>query len=197
MKKVLLVFAVLAITASSFAQTKFGIKAGANLASAYGNDFDGTDGRIGLVVGAFTKFEISEKFYFQPELLYSSQGVSSTYYEVTQDKNLDAILKLSYLNIPLMAKFYPYKGFNLQAGPQLGILLSAKQKFEVMRMEDIENIKDFCNDFDFGLNLGLGYDFPEGFGIDFRYNIGLTNIEDYDDADGKNKVFQLTASYAF
>ncbi len=63
---------------------------------------------------------ISEKFAFQPELLYSAQG--SDY----DDEDFSGSVKADYLNVPLMAKYYVGEGFSLEAGPQVGLLLSAK-----------------------------------------------------------------------
>ena len=191
MKKVLLVFAVFAITASSFAQTKFGVKAGVNFANGSGDDFEDLDSRTGLVIGGFAKFQVAEKFAFQPEILYSAQGAkySESGYEET--------LKLNYLNIPLMGKLYVTEGLSLQAGPQVGFLMSAKYAFEEDGISADIDVKDDMKGLDFGLNFGVGYELPMGLGFDLRYNLGLTNVADNDEADGKNAVLQITASYAF
>ncbi len=190
MKKVLLVFVVLAITASSFAQTKFGIKAGVNFANLSGDDVD-MDSKTGLVLGAFAKFELSENFAFQPELLYSAQGAKAS------EEGIDITDKINYLNVPLMAKFYPTSGFSIQAGPQVGFLLSAKEKWEGDGTSIEDDKKDYMKGIDFGLNFGLGYELPMGLGFDLRYNLGLTNIADSDETDIKNRAIQLTASWAF
>ncbi len=197
MKKVLLVFSVLAITASSFAQTKFGVKAGVNFAKGTGDDFEGSDGRTGLVAGGFAKFQLSEKLAFQPELLYSAQGVKGSEYVEDIDEIADYTMKFDYLNVPLMFKVYPTTGFSIQAGPQVGFLLSAKAKVEALGMDIEQDMKDEVKSLDFGLNFGIGYELPMGLGFDVRYNLGLSTVPDYDEADGKNSVIQLTASYAF
>ncbi|MCU4176501.1 porin family protein [Carboxylicivirga sp. N1Y90] len=195
MKKLLVIVAVLAISASSFAQVKFGVKAGTNIASITGDDGEGLDSRTSFVFGGFAKFELSEKFAFQPELLYSMQGAAGS--ESYEGVNVDVTMKTDYLNIPLMAKYYVTEGFSLQAGPQVGFLLSAKFKMEANGQEEEEDIKDQMKGVDFGLNFGAGYELDFGLGFDVRYNLGLTNVADYDEADGKNGVFQITASYAF
>lgn len=188
MKKVLTVIAVLAlISTASFAQTKFGVKLGTNFANGSGDDFEDTDSRIGMVIGGFANFSIiEEKLSFQPELLYSAQGYTESYTDEGFD--VDGTLKADYLNIPLMMKYH-FGGFNVQAGPQVGFLMSAKY-------ED-DDVKDDMKGVDFGFNLGVGYDLDFGLGFDLRYNLGLSNVADYDDADGKNRVIQFTASYAF
>jgi hypothetical protein len=44
--------------------------------------------------------------------------------------------------------------------------------------------------------FGIGYIAPSGFGVDARYNLGLTSISDGDNSV-KNSVFQLGILYQF
>jgi len=186
MKKVLTVIAVLAlISTASFAQTKFGVKLGTNFANVkYDLDGGGSispDSKVGFVIGGFANFSIvEEKFAIQPELLFSGQG-----FKMDDDK-----VSLNYLSVPVIAKYY-FGGFNVQAGPQLGFLMSAK--------DDGDDIKDNMKGIDLGMNIGAGYDLEMGLGFDARYYMGMSNISDVDGDDGslKNKGFQITVSYAF
>lgn len=195
MKKLLFIVAVLAISMSSFAQVTYGVKAGVNFANGTGDDFEDADMRTSILFGGFAKFSLSETFAFQPELLYSGQGAKASYTEEGVD--VDETLKMDYLNIPLMFKYYAGGGFNIQAGPQIGFLLSAKTKLEAGGESVDIDVKDELKGLDLGLNLGLGYDLESGIGIDLRYGLGLSNVVDYDDADGKNSVISLAVSYAF
>ena len=90
-----------------------------------------------------------------------------------------------------MAKFYVAKSFSLEAGPQIGFLLSAKAEGE--------DFKDYVSSTDFGFNLGAGYDFTENLSAGLRYNFGLTNINDFpnDDSTVKNGVFSVSLGYKF
>ena len=63
-------------------------------------------------------------------------------------------LKLGYINIPIMAKFYPVKGLALGAGIQPGFMTSAK-------WDDLD-YKDACNTFDFSIPLSVAYEAPFG-----------------------------------
>ncbi len=183
MKKIILTAA--AVFAFSFAnaqETKFGAKIALNIATLTGDVGDASS-LVGFQIGAFAEFKISDKFAIQPELIYSVQGASS-------DGNGD--LNLNYINIPVMAKYYVAKSFSLEAGPQIGFLVSAKA--------DGEDFKDFFESVDFGLNLGAGYDFTDKFSAGLRYNFGLTNIaktELGDNTDIKNGVFSISVGYKF
>lgn len=165
---------------------RFGAKAGLNIASITGDDTDDLDSRTSLHIGAVAEIPISEKFAFQPELLYSAQGAKQ---DIGGD---DLVLALDYLNLPLMAKYYVAEGFSLQAGPQVGFLLSSKVKLDGDSV-DAEGV----NDIDFGLNFGLGYQLDMGLFFDGRYNLGLSNINDEGDSDNQNGVIQFSVGYKF
>lgn len=175
MKKVLLtVFAVCLVFAAS-AQFKGGIKAGLNLANCT-DDFEGDDMLIGFHVGLYGQFALSEKLTLQPEFLYYSAG----------DKEGDDEIELSYLAVPIMFKYAVAEQINIQAGPQIGLLMGAD--FAGV------DIKDEMKGTDFGLNVGLGGVFGK-FSADARYSIGLSNIVDVDGVEAKNNVIQISLGY--
>jgi hypothetical protein len=84
-------------------------------------------------------------------------------------------------------------GFRIQTGPQLGILASVNDK-----LNDVETGNFTSDDFksiDFAWSAGLGYLTYSGFGIDARYNFGLSNINDFGTNNLKNNVFQVGLFY--
>jgi hypothetical protein len=84
-------------------------------------------------------------------------------------------------------------GFRLETGPQIGFLVSAKQK-----TGDVEvDVDDQLNSIDVSWAVGGGYLFSSGLGIDLRYNIGLNNISDQTNITAKNRVFQAGLFYQF
>ncbi len=194
MKKIL-VFAVLA-SFSFFGNAqeesiRFGAKAGLNLANVKG-DNENTDMRTSFHVGALAEIPISEKFAFQPELLYSSQG------NKVDESDFESTTKLDYLQVPLMGKFYVAEGLSLQAGPQVGFLLAANSEGEDNGVDFDEDVKDQLKTIDFGLNLGAGYQLDMGVFFDARYNLGLSNIlDDSGDLSVQNSVFQFSVGYKF
>ena len=185
MKKV--VFTVVAVVAFgiSYAQeVKFGAKAGLNLSTLTGDD--DTAMKVGFQVGGFAEIGISEKFAIQPELLYSEQG---TKYDGTGDPSLH----LNYLNIPVMAKFYVANGLSLEAGPQVGFLLSAKLKTDA----GDGDFKEYVNSTDFGLNFGVGYDLTANIALGVRYGFGLSDVNKDGNDSIKNSNLALALGYKF
>ena len=188
MKKVLLSIVMVALGFTASAQASFGAKAGVNLATI--NSV--LDARTSFHIGGVAEFAISEKFSFQPELLYSAQGakVEEDGYKVT--------LKMDYLNIPLMAKYYVTEGLSFEVGPQVGFLLSAKVKEEYDGDSETVDIKDSMNSVDFGLNFGLGYKLESGLNFGAKYNLGLSEINEKNEGDKEtNGVFQISIGFFF
>lgn len=193
MKKIILcAIAVMAFGFTNAQQTRFGVKGGLNLSTVVGGDVENTKTLVGFHVGGFAEIHIVQRFYVQPELLFSAQGT-----KVDGPFGTDADIKLNYLNIPVVAKYYIVdKKFSVEAGPQLGILLSAKA--------DGTDIKDNTRSADLGFNLGAGYNFTDNFSVGLRYTIGLSplsdkdidNSDDYYDS-AKNSNLALSLAYKF
>ena len=167
----------------------FGPKFGFNVASI-SNGLDKS--KFSFVAGGFAEFKFNQKTSFLVELLYSRQGdgdkVHGTKYK----------WRMNYLNLPLMGKYYFCKNFSVHFGPQIGLLLNSKTKSKNGGTEMKSDI-DHTNALDFGLNLGVGYDFDWGLAITARYGLGLTNVIDKDHfGDGnKNRVFQVAVGWRF
>lgn len=74
-------------------------------------------------------------------------------------------------------------GFRLQAGPQLGFLVSSDNN-------------DHWNPIDFALSVGASYVVPTtGFGIDLRYNHGISDINKSSDVKSTNRGIQIGLFY--
>jgi opacity protein-like surface antigen len=202
MKKVLLIVVVtlLGLGNANAQEVKLGAKLGLNISSLR-SDMD-FDSKIGFNLGVFAEINLSDKLIFQPELLYSTQGAS---FEQSFDSNSFKVTNsVDYLNIPLILKYGVTDKLFLEFGPQLGFLLSGESKYEETfggeTTSETEDIKEFTNSIDFGLNFGVSFDIAENIMIAARYNLGLSNIIDEEDSDDEklqNSVFSLSLGYRF
>lgn len=201
MKKLFLSAAVV-MGSLAFAQ-QFGIKAGMNVSSLSDDATLSDQGsKIGFNAGLFMNAPLAENFSIQPELLYSQMGekydqkIGSTTY--ARSRHLD------YITVPVMFQYKATPAFYLEAGPELGFLVSAKNKFTNEStnntISESSNYKDDLNGFNFGLGLGAGYYFTPNVGVTARYVAGLTDIlkDRPSGSDGvKNNVFQVGLAYKF
>src|SRR4249919_385370 len=117
MKKILLTVIVISSFNVLMAQhAEFGIKGGVNFATLSGDDNNDLGTRTSFHIGGLAHLHLSKQFAIQPELMYSGQGA---------DFN-GGDIKLSYINIPVIAQYMFGEGFRIQTGPQFGLLTGAK-----------------------------------------------------------------------
>lgn len=184
MKNKILLVAFVLTSSVSYAQFEFGLKGGLNIATLVG-DASGVETKNSFHVGAFGIIKSSDKFAFMPELVYSKQGAQAS-------ANSDVKINYNYLNFPLMLTFFPTQSFFLQAGPQVGFLLSA----EVTDGKDSEDVKDQLNTTDLALGFGVGGNFKTVI-VQARVNAGISNTAK-NAVDGDkfpNQVIQLSIGF--
>ncbi|HEV2481470.1 MAG TPA: porin family protein [Puia sp.] len=197
MKKLVLILIAGVSFATAHAQIQFGVKAGANLSNFTGNDAQGAKSLAGFNGGVYADIPIVKSFSFSPEILYSGKGAKWDATGFTPAYSIHA----NYLDIPLLVKYKHSSGFNVETGPQVGFLLSAKAKEQGTSVDD----KSAFNSTEFAWDFGIGYDLSSiPVGIEFRYNLGISNVENNSNNSGggststgtaHNSVFQLGLRY--
>lgn len=206
MKSIICAAVLAAATASVQAQDKkfqFGAKAGANLSTVTG-DYEDAEPLAGAHVGVFAEYRINGNFSVQPELVFSMQGAKSDAAEdVFGTIYTNEWIKLNYLNLPVLAKYHfsRVKGLSVGAGPQIGLLLSAKQKYytdvEGVHQEHEDDVKDNLKSIDLGIAAGVEYELPMHVFFSLRANVGLLDINDGGSDKAYNSALQLSAGYRF
>ena len=218
MKKLLLA-AVMLVSASAFAQTKIGLKAGINFAKMT-SEAEGysitSKSRLSYNFTAFIDAPINEVLSFQPGLSITGKGLKS---ELSMDgfdseATAEGKADLMYLEVPLnaVAKFQAGQGkFFVGAGPYLAYGIAGKVEsadiafnedfeFVVEKTEDDKVFKegpDRLKPFDFGFNIITGYELNSGLSINAGYGLGLKNISRNPEESLKNKVFSISVGFAF
>ena len=200
--------------ATATAQTDkltIGVKAGLNMSIlTYDDNELDPSGKTGFTAGVMAEIPLAKNFAIQPEVVYSQQGMKFSYSDIdVANSHYKSTIELNYVNIPVMLKYYVVKGLSVQAGPQIGILLKAKNEYQdnFLGYENREsfNLSDYSNGIDTSVNFGLGYQFRNKFYADLRYTISYSDV--FRDAtantnyvinnDMKNRVFQITVGYFF
>ena len=209
MKKVIMAAICCFGFATSQAQVtvKPGVRAGLNISSLTNSN---AESRADFYVGGQVGIQFNKFYTLQPELTYSRQGATIDGY-VQYDTALPAPyntvyssydVELQYISLSVANKFRIVDGFHALVGPSLD--------FKVGDNFDYDN--DLIG-FDLGVFLGVGYTFPNGFGVEARFKQGLVDIfgdnynYGYNDDDGYyndaidnvklNQVFQIGATYSF
>lgn len=186
-------------------------KAGVTIASITNMDYDtkisGAVGKaeyqtyVGATIGGEVEYQIDNRFSVAAGVGYIMQGKQYDDYEYLGVKEKDQKYELGYINVPVVANYYLFKGFAVKAGVQFAFLTNAKAKGTVIS-GNVEttgsvDIKDACNKFDFSIPVGVSYEFDNHIVIDARYNIGITNVNKEGNVNCKNSVFLATVGYKF
>lgn len=194
MKRTLLIICISFLISPLFAQTDFGLKAGANFSNLnFSNKKYSTSFILGVHAGAFYNYNIAEKAAIQGELLFSTEG------NKWKTTSTTARVNETQVRIPILLQYHLAENIYAEAGPQYSLLLAISQTRDG---EEKENIKEYYKTGTFGFGIGAGYMFTgnlEGLRAGLRYNgdFSKINSEDVGGNDLKNRVIQLSFMYSF
>ena len=203
LRQALLSAAFALCTTGVFAQSEIGQwsiqpKAGINVATM--TNSDGGDARVGFVGGAELEYRATSQFALSFGALYSQQGIKAN----TDEGN--GTIKMDYINVPILANIYVYKGLALKFGVQPGFKVNSKIQVaangvsaeldleQALRAGDVDDAS--VKSVDLAIPVGVSYCY-KNFQFDARYNFGVTNAITADGDGTKNSVFQFTLGYKF
>lgn len=189
----LLLAAITFLSSNVRAQVAFGLKAGVNLTTLDVEDPELTyNSRNGYHAGIFLRSRF-DKIAIQPELLLFTQRgeMESSGLGTAQES-------FTYLSVPLMLKFYPVAGFNIQVGPQFGFLLDGERRYDTVLGSGSQDITEHYKNSDVSISVGGGYDFDFGLSLDARYNLGVKDINDAADSEPvRSRIFLISMGWNF
>lgn len=192
MKQLFVLAALVGILGASEAQAqeRGGVRIGVNAATLSTDDSDfNPKVRTGLVVGLFGVVPVTDRFAFQPEVLFSQQGAK------VEDGGETGTVKIDTLLIPILARVRAWQNAPLHVlvGPSFGF----RTKAEVEVDGSTEDIKEDIKKTDVGLVTGVAVNAGPAV-VDARYTWGLTNIDDSSDPGKvKNRVFSFSVGLRF
>ncbi len=126
---------------------------------------------------------------FQPEVLYSMQGVKATAGDGTK-----LTLEIDEIQIPLLLRLgrNGTVAVHFLVGPSIGIITKAKAKAHNFESDFKGELKST----DIGLLIGTGVTVNR-FLMEARYTVGMTNLNDDDSDDNKSRVFSVLVGVGF
>ena len=197
MKKIILltlIISSLGVNAQSLIPTKFGLKVGLNMANL---DITPTDGVVpaenstlmGIAAGICVHIPLSDKWYINPEVLYSQKGASFNYnftHDYPDNQRAEYAttnqLVLSYIEFNPTFSFKASDKIALNFGPSVSYLISdADYTITGELISGISGINENSlwpgsyesTELDIALNVGVSYFITEELLIDTRVSTGL------------------------
>ncbi len=189
----------------------YGLHAGLNLANLTNDDEAET--RVGANVGIFVAFDFEDSpFQLRTGLNYSQQGATAeTILPVDLDLDpsggieVDATVKLDYLQIPLLVQYDFTPTLAVYLGPQVGFIVTDDVKVDAGDIGEIT--QEIQNEQGTTLSAIIGFQafIHQGLFARAQYDLGLTKV--YRDTnfpgfgtlenDIKHSVFTLAVGYQF
>ena len=201
MKKIILltlIISSLGVNGQSLLPIKYGIKVGANIANISSISNEGVKNidntaLIGIAGGFYMEIALNDKWYINPELIYTQKGASFDYdfihdYPINQgerdEHNTTNELKLAYIELNPTISYKASDKLSLNFGPSVSFLITPDyivltDKGENDDLNSHEKLSEgtFKEEaLDVGLNIGISYYLTENFLIDGKVNTGFMKI---------------------
>ena len=240
MKTIAILFAAISLsTMTAAAQNKvgeFSLKpmAGINVSDLSSDEEVNYKAKVGFTGGMEAEYGVTPWLGISLGAMYSQQGakyeaslgqlgVNEEGRKVAVIIGLKGKLKADYINMPLLANFYVWKGLSVKTGLQVGFLVNDKMSgngtlarltelpVDQIIQEDLSiplttgnffssfsvEESDICKSVVFGIPIGLSYEY-KNITLDARYYFGLTRMDDVeDDAPARNRCLSITLGYKF
>jgi hypothetical protein len=239
MKRIAILFVATALSAlAATAQTevgKFSLKpmAGINVSDISADDEADYNVKVGFTGGVEAEYGVTPWLGVSLGAMYSQQGakikaslsefgVNEEGRQVASLLSMKGKLKADYINMPLLANFYVWKGLSIKTGVQVGFLVNDKMNVDaamarvtVPYTDKITYVdlstpspnnflssfgfedSDICKSVVFGIPVGLSYEY-KNITLDARYYFGLTRMDDAEeDPAARNLCLSITLGYKF
>ena len=196
MKKTFILTVLLCATALCHAQPEAGtlsVQPRVGISVADITHGHGSDPRVGVVGGIDLQSQVTDYLGISYGILYSMQGARQ------KANGATGTIKTDYVNVPIMANIYLYKGLALKAGIQPGFNVVDKYKVSANGQSVTGSLSDAgaqIKSFEFGIPFGISYEYNNVV-FDARYILGMTKFDEKDEEGSRHRVFQLTIGYRF
>lgn len=198
-KTFIFVIAIVLISYHADSQSRYGLKAGINVANQLKvfpipedpNYKPDTQPLLGQVLGVYYKTKPHKGFLLSAELNFSSIGARE---HIMYTNGTDFFIneKIGYIEIPLTLQYLTkeiYFGF----GPSIGYEMFTKQTYSNNR--SASNFS-FYQNLDAASNFIAGYSLSSRIDLNVRYSHGHLNINKVIEGKTKNRFFNLSVLYA-
>ena len=168
----------------------------------------------GLLIGADMDYQLSELVSLSAGLNWAMSGCGWEDYDKKENgltyELQNPRIQTAYLNIPVTANFYVWKGLALRTGIQMGFLTTANLMETIvvsgnengrnvkMTTDADESVKNQFNKFEISIPVGVSYEFNNHLVLDARYNIGISKVNKDTapgEKDSRNGSFTITIGY--
>ncbi len=192
---IFIAFLTLNLNAQSLLPIKYGIKAGTNISNIHstpiteGTENINTTELIGIIGGFYMKIPLNDKWYINPEIVYSQKGANFTYtythdYGINQReiRTSSNELKLTYVELNPNVSYKNSDKIAFNFGPSISYLLTPDYTI-ISDIGDEITTSDILPEgiyedevLDLGINIGFSYYLTDKLIFEAKSNTGLMSI---------------------
>ncbi len=184
-----LIFSILWLAGQAQGETSIGIKAGFTSANVYGPDLHqlstggGTSPLNGFHFGLFVNSKVGKYFWIKSEVLTIQKG-SVLQLNDNSGQPYKSKFKSQYIDVYPLSPTFHYKGFQLFAGPYVGMLISSSVQYDSLGklytkssiFGYASSLKSYRQKLDAGIVVGAEYELKWGISIGARYTKGFVPL---------------------
>lgn len=157
--------------------------------------------------GALVEIPLFDYYSLAPQVIYSLQGFKQL--ANGQPNAVDTTTEIAFLNFPVEFKFYVYKGLAIEPTVYIGFIVNTQKTFLDLNHDPMPENKTIISSdyigngtlkkFDYGLGLGLSYNFKFGLICKLKYYFGGQNLLPDKEGlpAGKTEMVQFSIGYLF
>lgn len=189
-----------AATATAQKTLTFGPKIGVDYTHQWGKNIN-DESALNYQAGLFMEYRFNDKFSIAPEVVFATHARPKMEWVDWIDRDpardVTTTYQTNYINIPVLFKYYATHSLSIDLGPQLGFKVYDKytDKWTEGDKEVKEKHNMYYRSVDFGLGLGVTYNFTDRVFVQVRYTLGLTPL--YEHGNARNGNAQLSIGYRF
>lgn len=193
-----LLFYWILLTDNAVAQ-KFeaGFRAGMTASQVRGDQLEGFD-KAGLLGGFYVSRGLTDRISLAMEMIYIQKGSRQP---VNKEDNSYYVMRLNYIEVPLLFRIRAGKKIEFEAGPSFGVLVFSEEEDQ---LGEINYAPDF-EKVEYSFYAGLSYLINDRWAVDTRYGFSLSPVRPFNeweayryiDSGQFNALIQLSLNYQF
>lgn len=211
--KYIFISIALLFTNVSFAQFKVGVEAGP-VFSTFRECENNADSKVGFKLGILGDYTFSKILRVGTGISYAQKRVMFANMPKSSHPNIDKLdARARYLEIPVTVGVIAKVTDNINVVPKAGVYTNiglnssyadaTNKDGSITRIEIFRNLRNgeirnnYFEKYDFGVILGIDFNFYERFAISASYNKGFNTMYEMYIPDPNSKTLNITFAYYF
>ena len=207
MKKIFVLFALMALTVAAKAQHEeeesvIQPRVGMTFSTITGED--GAKMKPNVTYGFEYEYFVNDEFSLAAGLMFTNQGFKAdNYLELPGSANVSVKMDSYYTTVPITINYYLFEGLAIKAGLQPAFRVKTNIKVDDVK-KDLDDALELLfpnkevelSKFDLSIPVGLSYEY-ENIVLDARYNINVTKVNKEGSKEQRSDLLMVTLGYKF